>query len=447
MRTNVWNWLGGLLLAGLVALVTAGQVKAASLIRDAETERLLNDMARPVLSSAEIDPDLVRILVLNDSTINAFATGSNYVLVNSGLFRASTDYRTLLSVLAHEIAHVAGGDVIRLTEQVGRVQGPATLLSAIALIAAGTGAGSIEAALGGFALTQQIAERTILQFTRSEEIAADAAAVTYLESNNIDPASMITVLEILQQTDLSSRNAKDSYASTHPLPRERLANIESEIADSPARGAPPDPMLAYRYARVRTKLLTFLARPQRFAEIAEAEPKTEFDWLASAIARHKRGDLSGAIAAVDGLIKTRPADPYYLELKGQILFESGKAKEALEPLRKAVELADDEPLIVTALAEALVALNDTAADEEARGLLKKVVEDDPVASRPRRILAVAEARSGNEDRAALLSAEVELLRGRPDRARSLARRAFQLAQEESATWHRARDLLLALGVR
>lgn len=434
-----------LLLVSLAALALTGEAQAVSLIRDAETERLLEDMARPVLNAAGLDADLVRILVLSDSSINAFATGSNYVLLNAGLFDAAEDYRTLLSVLAHEIAHVAGGDVIRLTEQIGRVQGPATLLSMVALLAAGSGVGSIEAALGGFAITQQIAERAILQYTRSEELAADAAAVGYLESSGVDPSAMLAMLEILKQTDLSARDAKDSYASTHPLPRERLASLEPEIAQSAARGAPPNPDLAYRYNRVRNKVMTFLARPGRIASLADTPPQTESDWLVAAIARHQRGNLGGALEAADWLIEARPEDPFYLELKGQILFERGKPEAALEPLRKAVNLADDEPLIVTALADTLVALGTAAADKEARQLLQPVVEDDPLASRPRRVLALAEARSGNEDRAALLSAEVEMLRGRPDRARNLARRAVQLAQEGSATWHRARDLLLALG--
>ncbi len=441
--------LGRPLLASVAALALAlslaGEARAVSLIRDAETERLLNDMARPVLDAAGLDADIVRILVINDSAINAFATGSNYVLLNAGLFNAAEDYRTLLSVLAHEIAHVAGGDVIRLTEQIGRVQGPATLLSMVALIAAGSGAGSIEAAIGGFAITQQIAERTILQYTRSEELAADAAAVGYLESSGVDPSAMLAMLDILNETDLSARDAKDSYASTHPLPRERLASLEPDIARSAARGAQPDPQLVYRYARVRSKVLTFLARPERIASLADAVPQTETDWLVAAIARHQRGNLAGAVEAADWLIEAQPQDPFYLELKGQILFERGKPEAALEPLRMAVALAGDEPLITTALADALVALDTAEADEEARQLLQPVVEDDPLASRPRRVLALAEARSGHEDRAALLSAEVEMLRGRPDRARNLARRAVQLAPEGSATWHRARDLLLALG--
>src|SRR3546814_9937425 len=79
---------------------------------------------------------------------------------------------------------------------------------------------------------------------------------------------------------------------------------------------------------------------------------------------------------VDALIATDPHDPYFLELKGQILLESGKPRQALPPLREAVQRSGNKPMITAMLGHALIATEDPANFEEARRILKLSVARD-----------------------------------------------------------------------
>ncbi|MBV5268872.1 MAG: tetratricopeptide repeat protein, partial [Afipia sp.] len=76
---------------------------------------------------------------------------------------------------------------------------------------------------------------------------------------------------------------------------------------------------------------------------------------ARAIAAYRHGDLRNALAQIDALIRVQPNNPYFYELKGQALLEGGKPVEAIAPLRKAVQLSGNAPLIEMLLGQAYVA--------------------------------------------------------------------------------------------
>jgi predicted Zn-dependent protease len=85
---------------------------AQSILRDAETEALLADMSRQIIIAAGLSPNNVRVVLINDPSINAFVAGGQIVYVHSGLIDAADSANEVQGVIAHEIGHIVGGHAV-----------------------------------------------------------------------------------------------------------------------------------------------------------------------------------------------------------------------------------------------------------------------------------------------------------------------------------------------
>ena len=163
---------------------------------------------------------------------------------------------------------------------------------------------------------------------------------------------------------------------------------------------------------------------------------------ARAYAWHRGGYSERAVQEVDKLVAASPHDPYFLELKGQILLESGKPKAAIPPLREAVQNSGNTPLIGALLGHALVASEDPANLKEAQSVLKVAVQrdnDNPFAWYN---LGQVYAKLGDEPRASLASAERFSLQGQPRMAMASAEAALHGIPAGTPDYLRAQDIAM-----
>ncbi|HMN53203.1 MAG TPA: tetratricopeptide repeat protein, partial [Sphingopyxis sp.] len=164
---------------------------------------------------------------------------------------------------------------------------------------------------------------------------------------------------------------------------------------------------------------------------------------ARAYAWHKSAYPDKALGEVEGLLKTDPHDPYFLELEGQVLLESGRPKDAIPPLREAVANSRSQPLIAATLGHALIATEDPANFAEAEKVLKTAVALDNQNPFAWYQLGIVYANKGDQARAALASAErYNLEGGQSALALRNAETAMQGLPEGSADWIRAQDIAL-----
>ena len=118
-----------LMMVLLLALPIAQPAAAAdddsgpSVLRDTETEALFRDMSLPLIKAANLDPQSVHVVLLQDPEINAFVATGQTVYVQSGLLLATDNVNQLQGVVAHELGHVAGGHSIRLQQGAGAATG------------------------------------------------------------------------------------------------------------------------------------------------------------------------------------------------------------------------------------------------------------------------------------------------------------------------------------
>jgi predicted Zn-dependent protease len=434
--------LGRLFLVGLAILAfTTRPAFAQSVLRDAETEALFADISAPLISAAGLDPKNVKIALIQDKEINAFVAGGQVVYIHTGLLAAASNANEVQGVIAHELGHIAGGHVIRFSEGARAATG-ISLLSLVAGIAVAALGGG-EAGLGIIAAGQQAALGKFLAFTRTQEASADAAGASYLAKAGISGKGSIAFFKKLQGVEFRyAIPQEDSYGRTHPLSGERIAILEDKYRVDPAWGKVTDPFLESRFQRVKAKLKGFVSEARQTFVDYPVSNKTIPARYARAYAWHKTAYPDKALEEVDGLLAMIPNDPYFLELKGQILLESGRPVEALPVLRKAVELTNAQPLIAALFGHALIATEDKANFAEAERVLKAAVNkdnDNPFAWYQ---LGVVYEQRGDRPRAALATAERYQLEGRPRLALVSAEEAMRGIPTGTPDWIRAQDISL-----
>ena len=433
--------MGRAALALLLVITAACSAVAQGIIRDAEIERGLRELAAPILAEAGL-PGSTRILILNDDDLNAFVADARHIFITAGLLMRMESPDQVQAVIAHEAAHIANGHLItrRLASGRARAGGGLGLLLALSLAATG----NAEAA-GGIALgSASAAERNFFAHTRAEEASADQSALRYMVSAGIDPRAMIEVLDIFRGQEALSAARRDPYVLTHPLTRDRLRAIEAFANGraGAAAGAEPEQIAQYWYARSLGKLSAFLRNP-RWTLRQTRGRDDEISILRRAIAHHRNADRDRALADMARLIQLRPNDPYYAELRGQILFESRDFNGAVAAYARAVELAPREPLILASHGRALLALDGDATDRAARGVLEQAYARDPTNPRMLRDLALAYARTGSPGLASGVTAERYALLGQLETAAVHANRAVGLLPNGSPGWRRAQDVIRA----
>ncbi|MFC3677686.1 M48 family metalloprotease [Ferrovibrio xuzhouensis] len=416
------------------------QGRGPQLVRDAEIENTIRVYAAPLFAAAGLDNSAISVHLVNDSVLNAFVAGGQRIFINTGLLIRAERPAQIIGVLAHEIGHIAGGHLLRMGQEVENAT-TALILSALfgaAAAVAGSGDAAAAAVLGG----QQIAERSFLAYTRGQEAAADQAGATYLEESHQSASGLIEFLKIIGQQEQLLVGRQDPYMRTHPLTPDRVAALESRLQRSPYKDAKDSPENIERFKRMQAKLIGYLdGLPATLRKYPETDTSL-YGRYARAFAYFRGLDFDRAIKDTDSLIHDYPNDPYFHELKADILLNIGKVAESIPPITEAYRLAPNEPLIAYGLASRLVALEDTSRLPEAIGILKKVTLAEPDNGSAWQQLAVAYGRSGDIGMASLASAERFLVQGDLRDAQGQADRAAHLMKEGTPGWLRAQDIIV-----
>jgi len=431
------------LLMLLAASFFAGAQPAAaqSVLRDAETEALLRDLSRPLIVAAGLQPENVQVVLLHDREINAFVVGGQTVYIHSGLLTVADNANELQGVIAHELGHITGGHIIRMGEGIQQATG--IMILSLLLGAAALAAGAGEAGMGVLAAGQQAAMGRFLAFTRVQENSADQAGAEYLARAGISGRGSLAFFQRLLNIEFRLNiPQEDSYARTHPLNGERIAVLDNRYRNDPAWETPTDPALEARFQRVRAKLAGYVDDPRRVLTRYPESDRSIPARYARAFAYHRTAHPEQAMAEVEALIAVAPHDPYFLELKGQVLLESGKPQEAVTVLREAVARAPDQPLIGALLGHALISTEDPANFQEAQRVLRIVVGRDNSNPFAWYQLGIVYDREGDEARAALATAERYNLTGQPQLALPNAERALMGIPVGTPDWLRAQDIAM-----
>jgi predicted Zn-dependent protease len=430
----------------VAASAQSGQ-RGVSIIRDAEIEQLMRDYARPVFNESGIGDGTTKIVLVGSRDFNAFVTSGRRVFINVGVLMESQTPNQVIGVLAHEAGHIAGGHLFRLrqaleTAQIMAVAGMLLGAGAVAASARSNQVGmSGSGPMGVVTAPLEIARRTILAYQRSEEQAADKAAVRYLNQTGQSARGLIETFQRFADDSLFRRVGTDPYLQSHPSAPERLAALKEDAERSTHFAKTDPPALKARHELARAKLYGFLTRPE---ELARRYPPTDASLAARyarAISAYRFNNQASAHQQIDALIAQQPNNPYFHELKGQALLEAGRPRDALAPLRRAITLAPGQLLLRGMLGHALVSTGDPNDARAAIRELTTLTQREPDTPDYYQYLARAYGAVGDEPMAALSAAQGYAISGQMEEARRLARRARNGLKEGTPAWNKADEIL------
>jgi predicted Zn-dependent protease len=415
----------------------AGSNKAPSIIRDAEIETTIREFTDPVFAAAGLDTKAVHVYLLDVDDINAFVAGGMNVFIYTGLLVRTQRPNQLVGVVAHETGHIAGGHLARFQEALRNATIEEILGAVLGGVAGAMGGGGGAGVLVGPGMATQ----SVLQYTRTMEASADAAAMTFLDRTHQSSRGLLEFFGILEQVERSLYGRMNPYLQNHPLTADRIANVQAHVDSSPYSNVPDPPAWVVAHKRMVAKLVGYLWPIDQVLQRYPLSDQSLYARYARSIAYFRIGQLARSLPEIDSLIKEHPDDPYFQEQKGQILYQSGHGREALVNYGKAVELAPNQPLIRMELAQCQLEQDDPRLIAPAIQEMKQVVlfeSDNPDAWRT---LAIAYGKGGQEGMAALSLAESAVANGDDKTARRQADRALQQLPEGSPAWLRAQDIL------
>jgi len=417
------------------------EAKGLSLIRDTEVENTIRAYAAPLFTAAGLDAAAVKVHIVNDSRLNAFVAGGLNLFVNTGLLMASDNPDQIIGVFAHETGHIAGGHLARTREAVENATAEAILayiLGAAAIVAGGGEAGGAIIGSG-----QAIAQQSLIRYSRAQEQAADQAAVRYLESVGRSAEGMLEVFHKLEDQELLVPERQDPYVRSHPLTRDRIRFVQNFIESSTysTTKSSADELMAHN--RMVAKLYSFLNSPGRTLRTYRTSDTSLPARYARAIAYFKIPDLEKAIGEIDSLLREYPNDPWFHEVKGQILFENGHIALSVAPYERAVALRPDEALLRLGLARAQIEINDPLFNKKAIENLIIAVRSEPNHAQHWHFLGIAYGRDKQLAQSSLALAEASILRGEFVEAKYHAEKAKRGLENGSPAYLRAEDISMA----
>ncbi|KJV09140.1 hypothetical protein VZ95_13360, partial [Elstera litoralis] len=366
------------LIAGCLAgtLTVAGGISPAhaqglNLVRDAEVETSIRALSTPLFEAAGLRPEAVRILLVNDRRLNAFVAGGQNLFLNTGLLVRAENAGQVMGVIAHETGHIEGGHLAKLPgamreAMIGSIFESVLAMGAMIVVGSQRSRDSTvpnsntgTPPSGGGGGGQSVAMRNLFSFTRTQETSADVAGMALLDQTRQSSRGFLEFMELLANQEYLALERQDPYARTHPLSRERVEALRNHVAKSPYSSVPVAPEFVAAHKRIKAKLIGFL-EPQ--ATVFQRYPTTDTSLearYARAIAYYRVPDINQALRTIDGLLAEFPKDPFFWELKGQMLFENGRPLEAREPYEKAVALSGGIPILKIDLAQVLLAVAET----------------------------------------------------------------------------------------
>ena len=422
------------------------QQRGISVVRDAEIEALVAEYARPILKAAGLSRSGIEIVLVNDNSFNAFVAGRR-IFINTGALLSAETPNEIIGVLAHEAGHIAGGHQHRLREQLARAQTMAVIATVLGMGAAVGGSMAGGKGLGGagagiMAGGMEAARRSLLTYQRSEEATADRSAITYLERTGQSARGMLATFERFARSAALSGVRVDPYQQSHPMPRERIANLETLARASRHFERKDPPALQQRHDLIRAKIAAYTQGHQAAMRQFARSPRSLPAAYADAIGTFLGGNARAAAGKIDALIKAQPNNPYFHEMKGEILIKAGRPADAARSFATALRLDPGKSgIIQIGYGQALMATGRQDALRQAVSELQTGLSREKDYAAGYRYLAQAHGQLGNIGEAELATAEGHFHSGSYREAKIFAARAQQRLQRGTPAWVRAEDII------
>lgn len=409
------------------------------ILSDTEIDSTLAEMARPVMEAGHLVPGTIHLHMIVDDSINAFVNSSTDMFLNTGLLLKSKTPNEVIGVMAHETGHIVGGHTVMVSSDMAAVNS-ISLLSTLLGIAAGVATGNPEVGIAIMMGGQRAALGRFLSFTRSQEARADQFALQALEDSHQSSQGLYNFFERLYGEELLITTNPDPYMQSHPITTDRMEVVGAWVKKAHYTSAQDNPELVQKYRRMIAKLYAFL-KPQiaTLQKYPESDKSVEGRY-ARAIAYYRRGQFDKALPIVDGLLTDLPKDPYFWQIKGDMLLSKAKIDDSVVAYREAIKFLPNAPEILTAMSRAMNESNNPDYFLETERNLKHALDLDPENPDAWDLLAAAYAHNDKLGLSAYAAAERAILMGQFGDVARYTIQAEKLLEKDTPIWYRLQDI-------
>jgi predicted Zn-dependent protease len=422
---------------------------AVEILIDSEVEGGVRKFINPIFEAAGFDPQEIKVYIVLDNSVNAFVANGSNIFINTGLITLYNDPDVLKGVVAHELGHITGGHLARNSEKIQQLTIP-TMATTLLGVAAAIG-GSPEAGMALITGSSHTAARSYLSNSRSQESAADQAAIKFLHKSNNTAAGLVKAQEYFSKREANIVSQINPYSISHPLSRERLNIMNAALKKEGNKYKSTDEERKI-YGRVVAKLRGFTEPIDSIFETNHKELDPFARKYELAIASYRKPDLTEALAKLDELIKKEKNNGYLYQLKGQFLFEHGKIFDSIESYKKSMQYLKNDYIVIAEYALALINAASLQEDpkvkektlKEAIPLLHMVTNSNIKNPYIYRNLAIAYGKLGDYGNSNLMLAEEAILYGKIPEAQNFVDKAKKHVQNDKKLQLRVDDTLKTL---
>ena len=433
---SVFTFLGAFCIFSAPAVAQSLQ-----LLQDTETELALNSYEAPLAKAAGLDPNAVRVYLVDDPSVNAFVAEGQNIFMQTGIILYVHSRNELVGVMAHETGHIKAGHLSRDSAAMSKASIPIIASTIIGVAAMVLGAG--RAGMAIMSAGQQIAEGQFTRFTYIQEGTADQIAVKLLNATHQSPRGLLDVFNRFANEEAMSGEQIPPYAQNHPVGRDRVAYLQSLVDASPYRDIKDSPSQMHAFEMVKAKLAGYVLPVEEVFNRYPLSDTSEAARYARAMAYMRKPDFTSALSEIDSLIKDEPNNPFFYEVLGQIYITRSQPGEAVPAYQKSVDLLPTAPELRVELAAAQLATDNTSLARPALANLKLALQQGHENEDTYAWFEEAQAYSelGNEPLANLATAERYYADDDGEKAKYFASQALRGLSQGTPDWQRASDIL------
>jgi predicted Zn-dependent protease len=345
------------------------------MVEDSEVEGYVRDIVDRLSKHLTVTPFDLKVAVVKDDSLNAFAAPGGYVFVFTGMILNLDHESEVAGVLAHELSHISQRHIAKRIEQ-GSIMSIASLVGALAGIALGAATHQSEAGMAMAVGSQAAATQSMLNYSRDDEREADEVGMSRLVAAGYPPRGLPDAFKVLVHMKiLQGAGVIPAYLATHPAIEDRINYLTERIARMP-KDVVNRPDNDERFHRIQTIIRARYGDPETVIAYynKKGPAMTKIDRLGLAIALGRTNDNDRARQAFEGALKEGGNDSLWLRSAGLFFLKVRDFDRARDLLRRAVETNPKDMVATSAYAQMLV---QDHRFPEARELLHRVILCEP----------------------------------------------------------------------
>ena len=300
------------------------------------------------------------ILLIDDSSLNAFAAPGGVIGINGGLFLNSDNEGQFASVLAHELAHLSQRHFARnvLKSQESNLASALVMVSSIAIALISNNPNAL-------AMGPAILQSQSLRYSRLFEKEADRVGFANLVNAGYNPDSMGEMFENMNEIRRLSGDLPPEFLLTHPLSSSRISDAFNASENLPKEGTKQDSL---EFSLMKTRLEIYYENiPSNALRTFKSRVKddpADKNIYGLALAHKENNQYQESIQLLNKLINSYPKNLVINNTKVDILFEFGEYEEALNLANRFLEISPRNYPLSISKAKILLSMNRYFESEE-----------------------------------------------------------------------------------